>query len=30
MTTLLKTIIHSIFFRKERTLAKIELPIIKL
>jgi len=30
MTTLLKKIMHSLFYRKERTLAKIELPIRKL
>jgi len=30
MTTLLKKIIHSLLFRKERPLARIGLPIMKL
>jgi len=30
MRTLLKKIIHAILFKKERKLAKIELPITKL
>jgi len=30
MQILVKKIIHAIFFKRERKLAKIELPIIKL
>jgi len=30
MTTLLKKIIHSLLYRKERPLARIGLPIMKL